>query len=70
MAENKNLKCFELVLNYNCNARCRFCSQGGFDKSRNAPFPAIARNVYSSYRAGYRRLGFTGGEPLISPDIL
>lgn len=67
---NVNGKCFELVLNYNCNARCKFCSQGDFDKSLNAPFADIARNIYSSYRAGYRRLGLTGGEPLISPDIL
>ncbi|OGR45461.1 MAG: hypothetical protein A2X35_08085 [Elusimicrobia bacterium GWA2_61_42] len=65
-----NGKCYELILNYNCNARCRFCSQGHFDKSLNAPFAAIARNVYSSYRSGYRRLGLTGGEPLIRPDIL
>ena len=70
MAEKKNLKCFELILNYNCNARCKFCSQGGFDKSLNAPFAAIARNIYSSYSSGYRRLGLTGGEPLIRPDIL
>jgi len=65
-----NGKCYELILNYNCNARCRFCSQGDFDKSQNAPFDAIARNIYSAYRSGYRRLGLTGGEPLIRPDIL
>lgn len=63
-------KCYELILNYNCNARCRFCSQGDFDKSLNAPFEAIASNIYSAYKAGYRRLGLTGGEPLIRPDIL
>jgi len=70
MSENKNLKCYELILNYNCNARCAFCSQGSFDKSLNAPFSGIARNIYTAYKAGYRRLGFTGGEPLIRPDIL
>ena len=63
-------KCYELILNYNCNARCRFCSQGDFDKALNAPFAAVARNIYSAYKAGYRRLGLTGGEPLIRPDIL
>lgn len=63
-------KCYELILNYNCNARCRFCSQGDFDKSLNAPFEAIARNIYSAYKTGYRRLGFTGGEPLVCPDIV
>ncbi len=68
MAEN--LKCYELILNYNCNAKCSFCSQGSFDKTLNADFEAIARNIYASYGTGYRRLGFTGGEPLIRPDIL
>ncbi|MCM2267047.1 MAG: radical SAM protein [Elusimicrobiales bacterium] len=63
-------RCYELILNYNCNARCRFCSQGDFDKSLNAPFDAIARNIYGAYKDGYRRLGLTGGEPLIRPDIL
>ncbi|HAT72662.1 MAG TPA: hypothetical protein DCS63_07585 [Elusimicrobia bacterium] len=63
-------RCYELILNYNCNARCRFCSQGDFDKSLNAPFENIAANIYSAYRDGYRRLGLTGGEPLIRPDIL
>lgn len=70
MKKNETGKCYELILNYNCNARCRFCSQGNFDKSLNAPFGAIARNIYSAYKAGYRRLGLTGGEPLIRPDIL
>ena len=70
MEKKPNGKCFELILNYNCNARCAFCSQGDFDKSLNAPFAAVARNIYSAYKDGYRRLGFTGGEPLISPDIL
>lgn len=70
MKKTETGKCYELILNYNCNARCRFCSQGDFDKSLNAPFEAIARNIYSAYKAGYRRLGLTGGEPLIRPDIL
>ena len=70
MPERKNLKCYELILNYNCNAQCSFCSQGGFDKSLNADFGVIAKNIYSSYKSGYRRLGLTGGEPLISPNIL
>ena len=70
MEKNPRGKCYELILNYNCNARCSFCSQGDFDKSLNAPFETIARNIYSAYKDGYRRLGLTGGEPLIRPDIL
>lgn len=70
MPGKQNSKCYELILNYNCNARCLFCSQGSFDKSLNAEFGAIAKNIYSAWKAGYRRLGLTGGEPLIRPDIL
>jgi len=67
---SENGKCYELILNYNCNARCLFCSQGSFDKSLNADFKSVAENIYGAYRAGYRRLGLTGGEPLIRADIL
>jgi MoaA/NifB/PqqE/SkfB family radical SAM enzyme len=70
MKTDPNGKCYELILNYNCNARCLFCSQGDFDKALNAPFGRIARDIYSAYKSGYRRLGFTGGEPLVSPYIL
>jgi MoaA/NifB/PqqE/SkfB family radical SAM enzyme len=63
-------KCYEIILNYNCNAKCLFCSQGSFDKSLNASFDNIAKNIYSAYKKGYRRLGFTGGEPLLRQDII
>ncbi len=66
----ENLKCYEIILNYNCNARCLFCSQGSFDKRLNASFESIAENIYRAYAAGYRRIGFTGGEPLLRPDIV
>ncbi|MBU2529552.1 MAG: radical SAM protein, partial [Elusimicrobia bacterium] len=69
--KNESLnKCYEIILNYNCNAKCLFCSQGSFDKSLNASFSDIAKNIYSAYKKGYRRLGFTGGEPLLRPDII
>ncbi|HAH31641.1 MAG TPA: hypothetical protein DCL44_04940 [Elusimicrobia bacterium] len=70
MEPKNNNKCYELILNYNCNARCLFCSQGSFDKSLNADFKLTAENIYGAYKSGYRRLGLTGGEPLIRTDIL
>ena len=70
MGEKINSKCFELILNYNCNARCAFCSQRSFDKSRNAGLRDISCSIRAAHKSGYRRLGFTGGEPLIRPDIL
>lgn len=61
--------CYEVFLNYNCNAKCAFCSQGDFDKSLNAPLRDILRRILTGYKLGYRKLGFTGGEPLIHRDI-
>lgn len=58
------------MLNYTCNARCMFCSQGNFDKERIADFSQTARSIYLAWQQGYRRIGFTGGDPLVSPDIL
>jgi len=70
MPREENSKCYEMILNYNCNARCSFCSQGSFDKSLNAGFKQAAAAIYAAYRGGYRRLGLTGGEPLVRPDIV
>ena len=62
--------CYEVMLNYTCNARCMFCSQGNFDKARLASFEQTAKSIYIAWQEGYRRIGFTGGDPLVSPDII
>lgn len=61
--------CYEILLNYNCNARCSFCSQGSFDKSANAKFPDVAKEIYLGKKKGYARLGLSGGEPLLRKDL-
>ena len=61
--------CYEILLNYNCNARCSFCSQGGFNKSANARFADIAKEIYWGRKSGYKRLGLSGGEPLLRKDL-
>ncbi|MCX5783221.1 MAG: radical SAM protein [Elusimicrobia bacterium] len=65
-----NDTCYEVFLNYNCNAKCRFCSQGDFDKSLNAPLRDILRRILIGKKKGYARLGLSGGEPLINKDIV
>ncbi len=62
--------CYEILLNYNCNAACSFCSQGNFDKSLNAPFELIAREIYTAKKNGFSRLGFSGGEPTANKNLL
>ncbi len=64
-------KCFDILLNYNCSAKCLFCSQDF--EWRKVPndmaFEAAAEKMYLSYKNGYRRLGFTGGEPTIRREL-
>ncbi|NLI09632.1 MAG: radical SAM protein [Elusimicrobia bacterium] len=62
--------CYEILLNYHCNAACSFCSQGNFDKSLNAPFELIAKEIYLAKKNGFTRLGFSGGEPTADKNIL
>ncbi len=64
-------KCFDILLNYNCNAKCLFCSQD-FDwrKTPNdLPYEKAAQHIYLAYQNGYRRLGFTGGEPTVRKEL-
>lgn len=68
MKENRS--CYEILLNYNCNAACAFCSQGSFDKSLNAPFSLIAREIYMAKKKGFARLGFSGGEPTANRNLI
>jgi MoaA/NifB/PqqE/SkfB family radical SAM enzyme len=64
-------KCFDILLNYNCNAKCLFCSQD-FDwrkEPNDLPFEKAVEHMYLAYKNGYRRLGFTGGEPTIRREL-
>jgi MoaA/NifB/PqqE/SkfB family radical SAM enzyme len=64
-------KCFDILLNYNCNAKCHFCSQD-FDWRKvpnDLPFEKAVEHMYLAYKNGYRRLGFTGGEPTIRREL-
>lgn len=64
-------KCFDILLNYNCNAKCLFCSQD-FEwrkQPNDLPFEKAVEHMYLAYKNGYRRLGFTGGEPTIRKEL-
>ena len=64
-------KCFDILLNYNCSAKCLFCSQDfEWRKTPNdLSFDKAAEHMYLAYKNGYRRLGFTGGEPTIRREL-
>ena len=61
--------CYEIILNHNCDLKCAFCSQADFDPAaRCAPADAV-RRIYTARKAGYTRLGFSGGEALLRADL-
>ncbi len=66
----KTNQCYEILLNYTCNARCLFCSQGDFDKSKNASFDSIIKEIYKAKKNGYQKLGLSGGEPTVRNDLI
>lgn len=65
----KKRDCCELILNHACDLRCAFCSQADFSReARMTPGEAV-RHIYSARKAGFTRLGFSGGEALLRPDL-
>ncbi len=64
-------KCFDILLNYACQAKCLFCSQDfEWRKEKNLmPYRMAAETLYKAYQNGYRRMGFTGGEPTLRKDL-
>ncbi len=61
--------CYELILNHNCDLNCRFCSQSDFTPGMRIPAAEAVRRIYEARQAGYRRLGFSGGEALLRGDL-
>ena len=53
---------------YECNLACAHCCVPIEWKDR-LEIPAATRFLESAHEAGIRILGFTGGEPLIQPDV-
>jgi MoaA/NifB/PqqE/SkfB family radical SAM enzyme len=52
-----------------CNARCRFCSIWPETPKLDETRDSVLKNLSSARRAGCRFVDFTGGEPLLHPDL-
>lgn len=55
-----------------CNAKCAFCSypRGKGGAPRYVDFPTARRVLDILYERNLRIISFTGGEPLLNPDII
>jgi len=61
---------FEVLVGYECNNNCRFCSID-FDKRKfNKSTGEVKQDILHARESGAEILGFTGGEPTIRKDII
>ena len=52
-----------------CNARCRFCTIWSEQPKKDAQTVDVLRNLADARMSGCRFVDFTGGEPLLHPDL-
>jgi len=52
-----------------CNARCRFCTIWSEMPKKDALTDDVLQNLVDTRKAGCRFVDFTGGEPLLHPDL-
>lgn len=65
-------RCFELLLSYDCNAKCGFCYNPPLTKevlAQSVPFARAAGQLAKARADGHDGVWFTGGEPTLRPDL-
>lgn len=65
----KERDCCEIILNHACDLRCAFCSQADFSTASHMKPADAVRRIYAAKKAGFSRLGFSGGEALLRSDL-
>ena len=53
----------------NCNAKCEYCDIWKQKTAGCAKFEDLERNLIAAKRLGAKFVDFTGGEPLLNPDL-
>lgn len=59
----------DVVLGYDCNAACTYCTITPEMRRRALTGAQVAAELDRGAKAGYRQVAFTGGEPTIRPDL-
>jgi MoaA/NifB/PqqE/SkfB family radical SAM enzyme len=62
----------DLSVSYACQAKCLFCSQDfqwRKDDPKGMGFEKACKHVYAGYKAGYRKLAISGGDPTALPYL-
>lgn len=64
------LPLLDVILGYDCNLACDYCTITPAMRGRALPAGAILGELRAGREAGYDRVSFTGGEPTIRKDLL
>jgi cyclic pyranopterin phosphate synthase len=59
----------DVVLGYDCNAACSYCTITDEMRRRALDAHSVAREIDRAVAAGFRAIAFTGGEPTIREDL-
>jgi cyclic pyranopterin phosphate synthase len=59
----------DIVLGYDCNLACTYCTITEAMRLRALPAPRVVREIDRAAARGFREVAFTGGEPTIRPDL-
>jgi MoaA/NifB/PqqE/SkfB family radical SAM enzyme len=59
----------DIVLGYDCNLGCTYCTITGEMRRRALPSDRVAREIDRAAARGFKDVAFTGGEPTIRSDL-
>jgi MoaA/NifB/PqqE/SkfB family radical SAM enzyme len=59
----------DVVLGYDCNLKCSYCTITDAMRLRSIPTDVVVREIDAAARRGWKQVAFTGGEPTIFPDL-
>jgi len=59
----------DIVLGYDCNLGCTYCTITEAMRRRALPAERVAREIDRAAARGFTEVAFTGGEPTIRPDL-
>ncbi len=60
----------DIILGYDCNLACTYCTITEAMRARAIPAPAVAAELSRGRDNGFDKVSFTGGEPTIRADLL
>ncbi|MFO0755854.1 MAG: radical SAM protein [Byssovorax sp.] len=59
----------DVVLGYDCNLGCTYCTITAEMRLRALPTARVAQEIERAALRGFKDIAFTGGEPTIRPDL-